>query len=271
MPIDLAGKPILITGASSGIGRATALACARAGMPVAIAARRLERLEDLARTIRTSGGRAVAVACDVAREEDCRRAVGETLDAFGSMYAVFANAGLAYENTVEGTSEAQAREIFEINFWGSYRFAMLALPIMRKAGHGHILFCSSCLAKIGMPYFASYSATKAAQDHYCRALRHELAGTNIHASSVHPIGTRTELFEQAGRRSPSPRLALRTSDRFMQPPERVANAVVKCLRRPKGEVWTSWPMRTALGLGMIAPGVTDRLMGWALRRRLSAS
>lgn len=268
MPIDLVGKPIVISGASSGIGLATARACARAGMPVALGARRVDLLERAAAEINAAGGRAIAGECDVSREGDCERLVERAAAEFGGVYAVFANAGYAFESPVETTPDERMRDIFEVNFWGSLRLARAGVRRMRAAGSGHVLLCSSCLSKIGMPYFGAYSATKAAQDHVARAMRHELGGTGIHVSSVHPIGTRTEFFEQVERRSEGPRLALRTGERFMQPPERVARAIVRCLRRPRGEVWTSLPVRTALGLATVFPGAADRVLGWALRRRL---
>src|SRR5207237_1833907 len=99
-PMDLTGKPIAITGASSGIGRATAIACARAGMPVAVGARRADRLESLSAEIAAAGGRAIAVQMDVDKPEDCQRLIDRTIGAFGSIYAVFANAGFGLHKPI---------------------------------------------------------------------------------------------------------------------------------------------------------------------------
>lgn len=265
--IPLEGLPIAITGASSGIGRATAIACARAGMPVALAARRVEKLGHAAAEIAAMGGRAIVVPCDVANKAECEALVERTVEAFGSIYSVFANAGYGVEGPVHEMSQAALRDIFEVNFFGSMNCITPALPHMRRAGRGHIHFCSSCLSKIGTPYFAAYSATKAAQDHFARAMRHELAPQGIRVSSVHPIGTRTEFFEQTAGRSDNAALALRTPEGFLQPPERVARAVVACLRRPRGEVWTSLPIRVGLGLSIMMPRLTDVALRWAMRRR----
>jgi short-subunit dehydrogenase len=266
--VDLAGKPIAITGASSGIGRATAIACARAGMPVVVAARRLDRLESVVQEIRAAGGRAEAIAADVSREADCRAVVDRTVDAFGSIYAVFANAGYGLEKPVLECSEAELRAIFESNFWGTLHTVRPALERMLPAKSGHVLICSSCLSKIGMPFHAAYTATKAAQDHFARALRLELRATGVHVSSVHPIGTRTEFFDQSEERSGG-RRAPRPPSFFMQPPERVANAVVRCLRRPKGEVWTSLPSRLAFAAGVAFPRLTDALLSRMVPRQQS--
>jgi short-subunit dehydrogenase len=236
-------------------------------MPVALAARRIDALESLAREINASGGKAIAVPCDVSRPADCERLVSATVDAFGSIHAVFANAGYGIEGSVADSTDHDVREIFETNFHGTLNTIRPALARMRAAGSGHILVCSSCLSKIGVPYFASYCATKAAQDHYARALRLELADSGIFVSSVHPIGTKTEFFDTATAKSKEPRLAPRTPEKIMQSPDRVAQAVVACLRRPKGEVWTSHSMRLMLGLATIFPGIADRMIARMLRAR----
>lgn len=269
MAIDLTGLPIAITGASSGIGLSTALACARAGMPVAVAARRAERLRDVVDRIRGEGGRAIAVECDVVDPGQCRELTERTIREFGSIYAVFANAGYGLEKPFLSMSDGELRAIFETNYYGTVNTIRPALDAMIAAGRGHVLVCSSCLSKIGLPLYSAYCATKAAQDNLARAVRHELrlAGHGaIYASSVHPIGTRTELFETKHRLSGGPSSVLPPdSARRLQSPEVVARAVVRCLERPRGEVWTSLPMRLALAAAVAAPGLAD----WALARRLA--
>lgn len=267
MPAELSGLPIAITGASSGIGLATAFACARAGMPVALAARREDRLHEAAAKITAAGGRAIVVRADVSRPEDCRELVERTVGEFGSIYAVFANAGYSQDTPIASTPDPVIREMFETNFYGTLHTIRPALEHMQRTGRGHILVCSSCLSKMALPYGAIYSATKAAQDHISRSLRIELRGTGIYVSSVHPIGTRTELFEVSRKLSPgAPSKIERTPRSLMQPPERVASAVVRCLRRPRGEVWTSLPARLMFALGVAAPGLADRVLASRLGR-----
>lgn len=268
--MHLANLPIAITGASSGIGAATAIACAKAGMPVVLAARRLDKLEQVANLIRSTGGRAHIVAYDASRREDADMLVAETVRAFGSVYAVFANAGYGAEREVMDMSEADIRAIFETNFWGSLWLAkaaaasMLASTAPREGRRGHILLCSSCLSKIGIPRYAAYCASKAMQDHFARAMRHELRDRSVFVSSVHPIGTRTEFFDKVKQGDAA--LVSMSPDRYMQPPERVANAILKCLRSPKGEVWTSLPMRLGLAGALAWPAAAD----WALTRMVNA-
>ncbi len=279
MTIDLTNKPIAITGASSGIGRATAIACAKAGMPVALAARRLDKLEQVVAEIRALNGRAIAVEADVTKPDHCARLIERTIAEFGPIYSVFANAGYGFEKSFTDATENELREIFETNFWGTLNTIRPALAAMRgtssasgnhaspKTTTGHVLICTSSISKIGIPYLGAYSATKAAQDHLGRALRHELYGTGIRVSTVHPIGTRTELWDVLEQRSGGKaKFSSRTPKSFMQPPERVANAIVKCLKKPRGEVWTSLPTRLALGLSVIFPGITDALLNWPMKR-----
>lgn len=260
--IDLHHKPIAITGASSGIGRATAVACARAGMLVSVMARRSALLDELVGEIESLGGRAMAFPGRVEDPAACETFITKTESELGPLHAVFANAGYGFEKPTWSASEAELREIFEVNFWGSLNTIRPALPGMVERGRGHVLFCSSCLSKLSMPMYGAYSATKACQDHFGRAMRHELRAKGVSVSTVHPIGTRTEFFDTAMKRSGGLRLMDRTRQGFMQPPERVARAVVRSLRKPKGEVWTSLSTRLAFGLAVAAPGLAD----FALRR-----
>ncbi len=266
--VDLADKPICITGASSGIGRATALACANAGMPVVAAARREDKLNTLVDEIRTAGGRAEAVATDVTNDDDCAAMVEKCLDSFGSIYAVYANAGYGYEAAHHDSTPEQVRDIFETNVFGTLNAIDAALPHLLDKGSGHILVCSSCLSALPTPYYGAYSATKSAQHHLASAMRFELRPRNIHVSTVHPVGTKTEFFDEAAKRSETTRFLSSTDGPFMQPPERVANAIVRALRRPKPEVWTSHTARILFTLSALTPKTRDRALRLAARKRL---
>lgn len=270
--IELSGKPVIITGASSGIGAATAIACARAGMPVALQARRVDKLEAVKERIERDGGRAVVVAGDVADPESSVELIARANEALGDVYAAIANAGYGLEAETATMPIEDIRAMFEVNFYGSLHLVGPMVARFRERGSGHAMMVSSCLSKIGLPQYGAYCATKAAQDYFCRAMRHELAGTGVFVSSVHPVGTRTEFFDEAARKSKGGKLTLAGSgDRFMQSPERVARAMVRCLRRPRGEVWTSVPARWGLGLCVMMPGVTDWVLGRMVRKRSGRS
>jgi NADP-dependent 3-hydroxy acid dehydrogenase YdfG len=265
--IDLRDRPILITGASSGIGRATAIACAKAGMPVVAGARRIDRLHAVVDEIKQAGGRAIAVACDVDRPEQCSAMVKACVESFGTPYAVFANAGYGVERPLHAMSDHELRAIFETNVWGTMNIVRPAVDEFLRIGRGHVLMCASCLSKLALPYGGAYSATKACQDHFARAMRLELEGRGIHVSSVHPIGTQTEFFEQVEVRTGQPTLSNRTPGRSLQPPQRVADAIVRCLRRPHAEVWTSLPARLGFSFIGAFPGLADRIIRRYVRSR----
>lgn len=263
MAIKLEGQPIAITGASSGIGWHTAIACARVGMPVAVGARREERLVELVTLIQKSGGRAIAVKMDVESPEDCDRLIARTVEAFGSIHAVFANAGYGIEAAAHEATDQQIREIFETNFFGTLNTIRPALRKMLEARSGHVLMCSSCLSKLGIPMLSYYTSTKAAQDHVARAMRVELAGTGVRVSTVHPIGTRTELSSVLREKSGTRDRVASSPKMFTQEPDVVAGAVVRCLRKPVGEVWTSTTTRWAFAAANAMP----RLADWVLMKK----
>lgn len=272
--LDLRARPIAITGASSGIGAATAIACARAGMPVALGARRPDKLEVVASHIRAAGGTAVTIPCDVSREADCFAFIERAARELGPLHAVFANAGYGVEVAALDMTDAEWEAMLRTNFWGTLWIVRAGAAHMRakpagapasQGPRGHILVCSSCLSKIGSPYHAAYSASKACQDHLARALRHELAPERISVSSVHPVGTSTEFFGALESNSPNA-VGLSLGDRTLQSPDVVALAIVRCLRRPRGEVWTSSPTRLALALATAFPTLAD----WGVARYMRA-
>lgn len=267
MANDLSGKPIAIAGASSGIGRATALACAKAGMPVALGARRMDKLRAVADEIERAGGAAIAIELDVTSDEQSEAFVAQAEGQLGPLHAVFANAGFGFERPMHETTDDDLREIFEVNFFGTMRIVRPAVQRFIERRAGHVLICSSSIGKMAIPGYGAYCATKAAQWHIGRAMRHELKPLGVHVSTVHPIGTRTEFFEEARRRSGGGSLVENTPAAFIQPPERVARAIVACLRKPRTEVWTSLPSRLGLGGLSTFPKLADFALDRFARRQ----
>ncbi len=271
---DLTNKVMIITGASSGIGAATAVACAAAGMDVVLNARRADRLSEVATRVHALGRKAEIVAGDVGEAGISARMLDAAEARFGRFDFVFANAGYGFERGMIEVGDAELRAIFDVNFFAGVDLLQRAARRLVAAKRpGHLLMCSSCLAKFSLPMSGPYCATKAAQNQVCRAMGMELRSQGIFVSSVHPIGTRTEFFETSAKRiaasaaAPPPHsphspgssepVAEEPPGFFMQPAERVANAVVKCLRRPRPEVWTSFLVRTSAALMMLMPGLTD--------------
>lgn len=269
MPEDLSNKLIVITGASSGIGAATALACARAGMDVVLAARRVEKLEEVAGQIRALGRRALGVGCDVTRDEDVADLFERSWGEFGRIDAAFANAGYGLFGSVLDTDLQVHRDIFETNYYGTLRTVREAVPYLNKTGGGlkRLLICSSVVSEVGIPMFGAYCATKAAQDSIAGAMRAELSDEGITVTSVHPVGTSTEFGKQAREHSAENAASKRESNTpkaFEQTADHVAKKIVNSLRRPRPEVWPSPLARCAAALTTLSP----RVSAWVMRRHM---
>ena len=256
--VDLVGKPVLVTGASSGIGRAVAVSCARAGMPIALFARSQEKLESVKETIEREGGSAIVVVGEVQDPDANLELIAKAEEAFGEVHGAIANAGYGLEAECCSVPIEQVRAIFEVNFYGSLFLVQPMVAKFRERGSGHAMMVSSGLSKIGLPYYGAYCASKAMQDHFCRAMRLELDGTGVHVSSVHPVLTKTGFHDAAAKHSGG-KLKIGRSAK-MQTSETVADAIVKCLHKPKGEVWTKPIARMGLGVSVMFPGLTDRLL-----------
>jgi NAD(P)-dependent dehydrogenase (short-subunit alcohol dehydrogenase family) len=264
MATSLDGRVLIITGGSSGIGRATAIEAARAGMDVVVTGRREDRLRTVVGEIERLGRRGLAVAGDVVDVGFSERLLDAGVSAFGRVDAVFANAGYGAERRTLDFTDEELRRMFEVNLFASVDLVRAAARRWRAAGQrGHLLLCSSCVAKFTLPGYGPYAATKAAQAMIARSMRYELRPHGIEVSSVHPVTTATEFFEVAtgaagaagGAATPS--VAAHAPKFIVQPPERVARAVIACLRRPRSEVWTSFPARLGAAFFTLLPGVAD--------------
>ena len=248
-------RVIAITGASSGIGRATALRLARDGASVAICARRRDRLDVVAGEIVAAGGTSLAVTADVTKPEDMQAFVTATVERFGRLDVMICNAGYGLYGEIDRVSAEQMRALMDVNFFGTFHAARAALDVFRRQRRGHTIIVSSIVGRRGIPFMAPYSATKFAQVGLAECLRAELVGTDVHVSVVYPISTETEFFGVMTRHSG---FATRAHGP-RQSPESVADAIARAIARPVPEIY---PYRLAKGLSVlsvIAPAFCDRL------------
>ena len=246
---------VAITGASAGIGKATALRLARDGASVAICARRLDRLEAVADDIRRAGGQALAVAADVTKPDDMRAFVDATVQAFGRLDVVICNAGFGIYGEIDRVTPEQMRSLMDVNYFGTFHTVRAALPLFRAQGHGHTIIISSIVGKRGIPFMGPYSATKFAQVGMAESLRAEVKGTGLHVSVVYPISTNTEFFEVMTKNSG---FATRANGP-KQTPDSVADAIVRAIRKPVPEVYPYLPAKGLAVLNAIFPGLTDTI------------
>jgi NADP-dependent 3-hydroxy acid dehydrogenase YdfG len=231
MANDLEGSVVAITGASSGIGEATALACAAAGASVALAARRADRIEALARRIEDDGGRAVALPTDVGDERHARAFVEHAYVRFGRLDALVNNAGVMLLGPVEGADTDDWRRMIDANVLGLLYCTHAALPVMRSQGGGHIVNVSSVAGRVTAAGSAVYNLTKWGVTAFSDALRQEALHSDIRVTVVEPGAVSTEL---AGHNSPEVQAAMRQRFEGVTPlaAEDIANAIVFALTQP---------------------------------------
>jgi NADP-dependent 3-hydroxy acid dehydrogenase YdfG len=190
---SLQGRVVAITGASSGIGEATALACARAGARVSLAARREEQLTALAQRIEAAGGEALAITTDVSDEAQARHFIDATHARFGRLDALVNNAGVMHLGPIAGAPTDEWRRMVAVNIFGVLYCTHAALEFMRAQQEGHIVNVSSVGGKVLGTYSGVYSLTKFGLGAFTEALRKESLEDNIRVTSVVPGSTSTEL------------------------------------------------------------------------------
>ena len=262
--VSLNGRVAAITGASSGIGLATAHALAREGVAVVLGARREDRLAQAVDEIRAGGGRAESVTMDVTIEADVNRLVARACQGFGQLDIMICNAGFGYYGDVDDMPPEIMRRMMDVNFMGTFYGARAALPHFRDRRRGHLILISSIVGRRGIPYMSGYSATKCAQAGFAESLRSEFVGTDIHISTVYPVSTETE-FKAAMERDFGHRISGLGPKQSV---DTVARAIVGCIRRPRGEVYPHGKSRALAVLNALAPALADNLVRRYGRRRI---
>jgi NADP-dependent 3-hydroxy acid dehydrogenase YdfG len=190
---ELTGKVVAITGASSGIGTATAVALARAGATVALAARRKDRLEQVVAQIRADGGTASSSAVDVTDEGQARAFVESTHSEHGRLDALINNAGLMHLGKIESAPMEEWRRMVDVNVMGVLYCTHAALPLMLEQGRGDIVMMSSVGGRVTPPYSGVYCLTKFGIGAFADVLRKETVGRGIRVIVIEPGRVETEL------------------------------------------------------------------------------
>ncbi len=256
-------KVVAITGASAGIGAACAEALAGRGDALVLGARRADRLETLAESLRARGARVEIVPGDVTRRDDTAALAARAEAAFGRLDAIVCNAGIGFHGAIDDTSAEIMQRLMDVNFMGTFHAIQAAMPLFRRQASGHVIIMSSIVGQRGIGFSAAYSATKAAQIGLAEGLRAELRGTGIAVSVVIPISTRTEFHEAMERDFGHAVSGLGPR----QDAAVVAAAVVKCLDHPRAEVYPHLLSRALVVANALAPGFTDRLVQKYSRKR----
>ncbi len=190
---DLSGQTIAITGASSGIGEATALACAQGGAAVALAARRADRIQALAERIESEGGRAIAVPTDVGNEDQARAFVQRAHEELGRLDVLVNNAGVMLLGPIENAPTDEWRQMIHANVFGVLYCTHAALPIMREQGSGHIVNVSSVAGRFARAGSGVYNLTKFGIGAFSESLRQEGVEKGVRVTLIEPGAVATEL------------------------------------------------------------------------------
>jgi short-subunit dehydrogenase len=258
MERTLKGKVAVVTGASSGIGEATAVELARRGASVAVAARSAEKLEDLSRRISASGADVLAVETDVADRGSVDAMVERVVGEFGRIDVLVNNAGLGLSGRVAELRAEDLRYVFEVNTIGPLNCVQAALP--RMGSGGRIINVSSVVGKRAIPKVGGYCSTKFALNALSDALRVEVAGRGISVTSVYPGTTRTS-FRDNSRRTKDEKRGWRPKG---VTPDRVAKKIAVAVEKGPRDVYVTLSDRLFIAGVTLVPGLADRVLrSWA--------
>jgi short-subunit dehydrogenase len=252
----IAGLRVLITGASSGIGRALAAELAHRGASVLVSARREERLRILADDIAKGGGRIEFVAGDLTDEGVRNRLVETAKDHFGGLDVLVNNAGVGAMGKFEHSDPRRIREVMELNFFTLLDMTRLALPLLRHGTTPMIVNVSSILGLRGTPYGGGYSASKFAVEGFSQSLRAELTPYNIDVLVVSPGTTRTEFFDSVLEKKGEPAWPSHAPVSA----EYVAAATVRAMEKGKHAIIPYFWGKVLVWLNRLSPRLVDGLM-----------
>jgi short-subunit dehydrogenase len=264
---SFAGRVVVITGASEGIGRALALELARDGPRLALAARDAQRLETLARECEALGAETVCIATDVTEREACRRLVEQTIARFGALDVLVNNAGITLWTRFDEAQDLDAFErVMRVNYFGALYLTSYALPHLKRS-RGLVVAVASVAGLTGVPERTGYAASKHAMVGFFESLRIELAGTGVDVTIIAPDFVVSEIHRRAigpdGR--PLGRSPMRES-RIMTAGQ-CARLVRRAMARRERLLVTSWRGRFGRFARLFAPALVDRIAARAIRLR----
>jgi short-subunit dehydrogenase len=250
---------MVITGASSGIGLATALMAAKKGAKLVLASRNLEDLENICQQIQKSGGQALAVKADVSKIEDMRKLRDQAIQTFGRIDTWVNNAGVSIYGTVLDTPTEEARQLFDTNFWGIHYGCLMAIEAMANNQAGVIINLGSEVSERSIALQTMYSASKHAVKAYTEGLRTEIEKQNfpIGLTLVRPAGIDTPYTEHAANHLADGEPSLPAP---VYHPDVVATAILQCAETPKRDVFIGGASKFFSTLEHIAPRLIDYMV-----------
>ncbi len=249
-------KIVIVTGASSGIGRATALEFARNGSKLVIAARSADRLAELETEIRKLGAEALSCVTDVSSEDECRKMVEAAVARFGTVDILINNAGISMRALFDEVDIAVLKRLMDVNFWGTVHCTKYALPYIVR-NRGSIVGVSSTAGFHGLPGRTGYSASKFAMHGFLETVRIENLKEKLHVMIIAPGFTASEIRRNALLADGSTQGNSPREEKNLRSPEHVARWVLKGIRKKKRNKIMTWAGRFTALLQRIIPAVVD--------------
>jgi len=256
MKRDLMNAVVVVTGASSGIGRAAAVAFAQRGAHVVLAARNEEALHEALTECESHGPKALAVPTNVTEEAAVRQLAHRTIETFGKISVWVNNAGVTLFARFEETPADEFRRVIETNLFGAIHGARAVLPYFREQGAGVLINIASVAAKIGQPYTSAYVTSKFGLMGLSESLRQEVRGTDIHVCTVLPTTTDTPIFQHAANYTQRAVKPLGPVNDVW----RVAEAIVACAEKPRREVSVGGAAKWMGVLHALVPAFIEKFM-----------
>ena len=238
---------VIVTGGGRGIGRAVAMEFAAQGAHLVLAGRRMDALETTARECHQSGAKADIVSCDVAKDEDLHELIRHALTISGRIDVLVNNAGVVSGGRLDEIPGDDIGRMVGVNIWAPIRLSQIVLPHMREAKRGTIVNVSSVAGRVGLPFYATYCASKFAMRGFSEALRREVARDGIQVTAVYPGPTATDLMENV--ETDGLPLSIATA-------QQVSQAIVRGVRWKQNEVF--------IGIGESIMSRWNDLMPWTV-------
>ena len=263
--MDFKNKVVLITGASSGIGKQTAIEFAKLGSSIILVARRKNKLEEVENELKQFNVTTLVCTCDVSKKDQVEKMSKIVLEKFSSIDILVNNAGFAIYGSVHDLSINDIESQMETNYFGMVYCTKNFLPLMLGKKSGHIVNVASVAASFGLPGIASYCASKFAMLGFSEGLKHELSGTGVGITVVSPIMVKTDFFEH-----PSFEKMPKYSPTSLNS-KTVAKAIVKASNSSRLEIITPSIVRIAVWLKHTFPYFINPILGKSFKKQLDST
>ncbi|WP_187264797.1 SDR family oxidoreductase [Pontibacter beigongshangensis] len=252
-------KVVLITGGTSGIGRACAFAFGRAGAKVAFSGRDAKRLQETSHELTAAGIENIAIKADVAVEQECERMVAETVARFGKLDVLINNAGISMRALFQDLDLDVIRKVMDINFWGTVYSTKFALPYI-QAARGSIIGISSIAGYRGLPARTGYSASKFAMHGFLETLRTELLHSGVHVLIACPGFTASNIRNSALAADGQQQGETPREEEKMMSAEEVAERILKATQQRRRDLVMTLQGKMAVWVNKLFPSLADRLV-----------